>query len=294
MYKIVSKRYLTDNIIYMDILAPRVAKACKPGQFVIVINDEKGERIPLTVTDYDPVAGTVAIVFQTVGKSTYDLAKYEVGDSVESFVGPLGRPSDLCDLTVDELKQKKIIFVCGGVGTAPVYPQVKYLHSLGVDCDVIIGARSESLLILTEQMEKVATNLYIATDDGTKGFKGNGSALLNKLVKEDGKEYNHAVVIGPMIMMKFTSMTTKELGIPTVVSLNPIMVDGTGMCGACRVTVGGEVKFACVDGPEFDGHKINYDEAMRRQTMYKTEEGRAMLKEQEKNDNHKCGCGGDK
>ncbi len=294
MYKIVSKRYLTDNIIYMDILAPRVAKACKPGQFVIVINDEKGERIPLTVTDYDPVAGTVAIVFQTVGKSTYDLAKYEVGDSVESFVGPLGRPSDLCGLTVDELKQKKIIFVCGGVGTAPVYPQVKYLHSLGVDCDVIIGARSENLLILTEQMEKVATNLYIATDDGTKGFKGNGSALLNKLVKEDGKEYNHAVVIGPMIMMKFTSMTTKELGIPTVVSLNPIMVDGTGMCGACRVTVGGEVKFACVDGPEFDGHKINYDEAMRRQTMYKTEEGRAMLKEQEKNDNHKCGCGGDK
>ncbi|MCC8013918.1 MAG: sulfide/dihydroorotate dehydrogenase-like FAD/NAD-binding protein [Eubacterium sp.] len=294
MYKIVSKRYLTDNIIYMDILAPRVAKACKPGQFVIVINDEKGERIPLTVTDYDPAAGTVAIVFQTVGKSTYDLAKYEVGDSVESFVGPLGRPSDLCGLTVDELKQKKIIFVCGGVGTAPVYPQVKYLHSLGIDCDVIIGARSESLLILTEQMEKVATNLYIATDDGTKGFKGNGSALLNKLVKEDGKEYNHAVVIGPMIMMKFTSMTTKELGIPTVVSLNPIMVDGTGMCGACRVTVGGEVKFACVDGPEFDGHKINYDEAMRRQTMYKTEEGRAMLKEQEKNDNHKCGCGGDK
>lgn len=294
MYKIVSKRYLTDNIIYMDILAPRVAKACKPGQFVIVINNEKGERIPLTVTDYDPVAGTVAIVFQTVGKSTYDLAKYEVGDSVESFVGPLGRPSDLCGLTVEELKQNKIIFVCGGVGTAPVYPQVKYLHSLGIDFDVIIGARSESLLILTEQMEKVATNLYIATDDGTKGFKGNGSALLNKLVKEDGKEYNHAVVIGPMIMMKFTSMTTKELGIPTIVSLNPIMVDGTGMCGACRVTVGGEVKFACVDGPEFDGHKINYDEAMRRQTMYKTEEGRAMLKEQEKNDNHKCGCGGDK
>ncbi|MCD7854531.1 MAG: sulfide/dihydroorotate dehydrogenase-like FAD/NAD-binding protein [Clostridiales bacterium] len=294
MYKIVSKRYLTDNIIYMDILAPRVAKACKPGQFVIVINNEKGERIPLTVTDYDPVAGTVAIVFQTVGKSTYDLAKYEVGDSVESFVGPLGRPSDLCGLTVEELKQNKIIFVCGGVGTAPVYPQVKYLHSLGIDFDVIIGARSESILILTEQMEKVATNLYIATDDGTKGFKGNGSALLNKLVKEDGKEYNHAVVIGPMIMMKFTSMTTKELGIPTIVSLNPIMVDGTGMCGACRVTVGGEVKFACVDGPEFDGHKINYDEAMRRQTMYKTEEGRAMLKEQEKNDNHKCGCGGDK
>lgn len=294
MYKIVSKRYLTDNIIYMDILAPRVAKSCKPGQFVIVINDEKGERIPLTVTDYDPEAGTVAIVFQTVGKSTKDLEKYEAGDYVASFVGPLGRPSDLCDLTEEELKEKKIIFVCGGVGTAPVYPQVKYLRERGIDCDVIIGARNKNLLILTEEMEKVAGNLYIATDDGTLGFKGNGSQLLTKLVKEDGKEYNHAVVIGPMIMMKFTSMTTKELGIPTVVSLNPIMVDGTGMCGACRVTVGDEIKFACVDGPEFDGHKVNYDEAMRRQTMYKTEEGRALLAAEEKDDNHKCGCGGGK
>ncbi len=294
MFKIVKKAYLTDNIILMDILAPRIAKSCKPGQFVIVINDEKGERIPLTVTDYDADKGTVTIVFQTVGKSTHDLAKYNEGDFVKSFVGPLGRPSDLCGLTVDELKAKKIIFIAGGVGTAPVYPQVKYLHNLGVDCDVIIGARTKDLLILTEEMEKVAGRVYIATDDGSYGFKGNGSQLLTKLVKEDGNKYGHAVVIGPMIMMKFTSMTTKELGIPTIVSLNPIMVDGTGMCGACRVTVGGEVKFACVDGPEFDGHKVNYDEAMRRQTMYKTEEGRAMLAEAEKNDNHKCGCGGGK
>lgn len=292
MYKIVSKQQLTDNIYYMDILAPRIAASCKPGQFVIVIKDEHGERIPLTIADYDAEKGTVAIVFQTVGKSTIELAKYNEGDEVFSFVGPLGRPSDLCGLSAEELKQKKIIFIAGGVGTAPVYPQVKYLHSLGVDCDVIVGARSKNILIMLDKMEKAAANLYIATDDGSYGFKGNGSQLLTKLVKEDGKEYNHAVVIGPMIMMKFTSLTTKELNIPTIVSLNPIMVDGTGMCGACRVTVGSEVKFACVDGPEFDGHKVNYDEAMRRQTMYKTEEGRAILAMEEKDDNHVCGCGG--
>lgn len=294
MYKIVRKKCLTDNIIYMDIYAPRIAASCKPGQFIIVINDEKGERIPLTIADYDAEAGTVAIVFQTVGKSTRDLAEYEEGDSVADFVGPLGRPSDLCSLDDTELKEKKIIFVCGGVGTAPVYPQVKYLFNRGIDCDVIIGARNKDLLILTEEMKKVATNLYIATDDGSFGFKGNGSQLLTKLVREDKKEYNHAVVIGPMIMMKFTSMTTKELGIPTIVSLNPIMVDGTGMCGACRVTVGDEIKFACVDGPEFDGHKVNYDEAMRRQAMYKTEEGRAMLAAEDNKNGHKCGCGGGK
>ena len=296
MYKIVKKTMLTDTIFLMDIEAPRIAKSAYPGQFVIIKNSEKGERIPLTICDYDREKGTVTIVTQAVGKSTMELMTYNEGDYVSDFVGPLGRPSDLCELTDEELKAKKIIFVAGGVGAAPVYPQVKWLKERGIDCDVIIGARTKDLLILEEETKKVATNLYISTDDGTYGYDGRVTDLLKDLVQNQGKEYNHAVVIGPMIMMKFTSMMTKELNIPTIVSMNPIMVDGTGMCGACRVTVGDEVMFACVDGPEFDGHKINYDEAMRRQTMYKTQEGQAKLKYEEgaTHKNGGCGCGGDK
>lgn len=296
MYKIVKKQMLTDTIYLMEIEAPRVAKSALPGQFVIVKTTEIGERIPLTVADYDAEKGTVTIVVQAVGKSTMELMGYEEGDSVADFVGPLGRPSDLCEMSDEELKAKKIIFVAGGVGAAPVYPQVKYLHSKGIAADVIIGARSKGLIIFEEAMGKVAGNLYVGTDDGSYGIPGRVTDLLSDLVKNKGKEYNHAVVIGPMIMMKFTSMLTKELGIPTIVSVNPIMVDGTGMCGACRVSVGSEVKFACVDGPEFDGHLINYDEAMRRQAMYKTEEGRAKLRFEEgaTHKNGGCGCGGDK
>ncbi|NLZ47790.1 MAG: sulfide/dihydroorotate dehydrogenase-like FAD/NAD-binding protein [Clostridiales bacterium] len=290
MYKIVSKKELTNNIFLMDIEAPRVAKSAKPGQFVIVKNDEKGERVPLTIADYDEEKGTVTIVFQAIGKSTKELASFEVGYEVADFVGPLGQPSELIKEKIEDLKKKKIVFIAGGVGAAPVYPQVKWLHEQGVEADVILGSRSKSLMIFEEELKKVAGNLYVATDDGTYGFKGTGSDLLKDLVNNQGKKYDHAVIIGPMIMMKFTSMLTKELGIPTTVSLNPIMVDGTGMCGACRVTVGGQVKFACVDGPEFDGHLVNYDEAMRRQNMYKTEEGRKELKRIE-GDTHHGGCG---
>ncbi|AKN30126.1 NAD-binding oxidoreductase [Clostridium carboxidivorans P7] len=294
MFKIIEKKMLAPNIYLMDIEAPRVAKSCYPGQFVIVKMDEKGERIPLTICDYDAKKGTVTIVFQTLGESTKKMAEYEEGQTFSDFVGPLGQPSDLVHEELEEFKKKDIIFIAGGVGTAPVYPQVKWLHENGVNVDVIVGAKSKEHLILEEEMKAVCKNLYIATDDGSYGYKGLVTNLLKELIDKEGKTYNHVVAIGPMIMMKFVTKLTKEYGIKTIVSLNPIMVDGTGMCGACRVTVGDEVKFACVDGPEFDGHLVNFDEAMRRQTMYKTEEGRKLLKEIEGDTHHGkgCGCGG--
>ena len=296
MFKIVNKRELTDNIYLMDIEAPRVAKSANPGQFIIIKNDEKGERIPLTIADYNREKNTVTIVFQTVGAGTKKLAEFEIGDYVSDFVGPLGQPSEFICENIDELKNKKFIFIAGGVGAAPIYPQVKWFHENGIDVDVIMGSRNKELLILEEDMRKVAGNLYVATDDGSYGFNGRVTDCLKDLVENQGKKYDHAVIIGPMIMMKFASMLTKELKIPTTVSLNPIMVDGTGMCGACRVTVGGEVKFACVDGPEFDGHLVDFDESMRRQAMYKSEEGRATLKieEGETHSHGGCGCKGDK
>ncbi|MFW2487544.1 sulfide/dihydroorotate dehydrogenase-like FAD/NAD-binding protein [Clostridium chromiireducens] len=291
MYRIVSKRELTDNIFLMDIEAPRVAKSAKPGQFIIIKNDEKGERIPLTIADYDKEKGTVAIVFQTVGQGTKQLASFEEGEFVCDFVGPLGQPSEFVHENIEDLKKQNIIFIAGGVGAAPVYPQVKWMHENGIKCDVIVGSRNKELLILEEEMKKVAGNLYVATDDGSYGFNGRVTDCLKELVEVQGNKYDHAVVIGPMIMMKFMAMLTKELGIKTTVSLNPIMVDGTGMCGACRVTVGGQVKFACVDGPEFDGHLVDFDESMRRQTMYKTEEGRSVLKSEEGDTHNHGGCG---
>ncbi|MBU5592038.1 sulfide/dihydroorotate dehydrogenase-like FAD/NAD-binding protein [Clostridium sp. MSJ-4] len=296
MYKIVKKKVLAPNIYLMDIEAPRVAKSCDPGQFVIVKMDEKGERIPLTICDYDREAGTVTIVFQTLGESTKVMANYEEGEYFSDFVGPLGRPSDMVHEDLEDLKKKKIMFIAGGVGTAPVYPQVKWLHERGIEADVIVGTKTKELLLLEEELKSVSGNLYVATDDGSYGFKGMVTACLKDLVNNQGKNYDLVVAIGPMIMMKFVAMLTKELNIPTVVSLNPIMVDGTGMCGACRVTVGEEVKFACVDGPEFDGHLVNFDEAMRRQAMYKSEEGRKILKKEEGDTHHHggCGCGGDK
>lgn len=295
MYPIVKKEKLADKIFLMDVKAPRVAKTCEPGQFVIVKMDEEGERIPLTICDYDREEGTITIVFQTVGASTERMQYMNVGDAFQDFVGPLGCASELVDMDTEELKKKKIVFIAGGVGTAPVYPQVKWLHEHGVDCDVIMGSRTKDLLFFVEKMEKVATNLYVTTDDGSYGFHGMGTNQLQALVDE-GRVYNHCVAIGPMIMMKFVCLLTRELGIPTIVSMNPIMVDGTGMCGACRLTVGDEVKFACVDGPEFDGHKIDFEQAMKRAAMYKTEEGRRLLKFQEGDTHHGgCGnCGGDK
>jgi len=295
MFKIVKKENLAPNIYLMDVEAPRVAKSALPGQFLIVKMDEKGERIPLTICDYDKEKGTITIVFQTMGDSTKRMAEYEVGEYFKDVVGPLGQPSEFIHEDIEVLKKKKIIYVAGGVGTAPVYPQVKWLHENGISADVIVGCKSQNYLLFEEEMKSVAGTLYIATDDGSYGYHGFVTNLLKELL-DKGNGYDHVVAIGPMIMMKFIAKLTKEYGIKTTVSLNPIMVDGTGMCGCCRVSIGGEVKFACVDGPEFDGHLVNYDEAMRRQTMYKTEEGRKILRVAEGDTHHGgCGnCGGDK
>jgi ferredoxin--NADP+ reductase len=294
MYKILNAEKLTFNIYRMVVHAPRIAKHCEPGQFLIVKMNEEGERIPLTICDYDREAGTVTIVFQPIGYSTMEMAKLQTGDSFMDVVGPLGKPSEFVSEDIEELKKKKILFVAGGVGTAPVYPQVKWLHDHGVQADAIIGAKSKDYVILEEDFKKVC-NLYVTTDDGSYQRKGMVTKCLEDLAAE-GKKYDICVAIGPMIMMKFVCKLTKELGIPTIVSMNPIMVDGTGMCGACRLTVGGEVKFACVDGPEFDGHLVDFDQAMKRQKMYATEEGRAKLKAEEGDTHHGgCGyCGGDK
>lgn len=290
MYPILKAEKLAEKIYLMVVKAPRVAKNCQPGEFIIVKIDEVGERIPLTICDYNREEGTVTIVFQIVGASTERMSSLKAGDAFHDFVGPLGNPSEFVKEDIEELKNKKMLFVAGGVGTAPVYPQVKWLHEHGIDADVIVGAKNKDLLILEEEMKAVAGNLYITTDDGSYVRKGMVTDVVKDLVNVQGNKYDVCVAIGPMIMMKFVCLLTKELGIPTIVSLNPIMVDGTGMCGACRVTVGGKVKFACVDGPEFDGHAINFDEAMKRQQMYKTEEGRAILKLRE-GDTHHGGCG---
>lgn len=296
MYKILKAENLATNIFLMEIEAPMVARSCEPGQFIIAKIDEKGERIPLTIADYNREKGTVTVVVQIIGASTLQMSKMTAGESLCDFVGPLGIPSDLVTDDIEEVKKKKILFVAGGLGTAPVYPQVKWLHEHGIDVDVIVGAKTKDLVIMEEEMKAVAGNLYITTDDGSYGRSGMVTDTIKYLVNECGIKYDHCVAIGPMIMMKFVCLLTKELGIHTMVSVNPIMVDGTGMCGACRVQVGNEVKFACVDGPEFDGHLVDFDQAMKRQQMYKSEEGRAMLKATE-GDTHKnggCGCGGNK
>ena len=296
MYPIVRKEKLADQIILMDIKAPRVAKECLPGQFIIAKVDEVGERIPLTICDYDREKETVTIVVQTIGAGTMRMMDLNEGDELADFVGPLGCASELCmEENLEETKKKSIVFIAGGLGTAPVYPQVKWLHEHGVDVDVIMGSRTKDLLFYIDEMKAVAKNVYVTTDDGTYGFHGNGCQQLEALVGE-GKHYDTCVAIGPMITMKFVCVLTKKLEIPTIVSMNPIMVDGTGMCGACRLMVGGEVKFACVDGPEFDGHLVDFDQAMKRQQQYKTEEGRAKLAYEEGDTHHGgCGhCGGDK
>ena len=290
MYKILKAEKLAEKIFLMDVEAPRVARSCQPGEFVIVKMDEKGERIPLTICDFDREKGTVTIVFQIVGASTLKMSELQAGDAFQDFVGPLGQPSEFVKEDIEAVKGRKYLFVAGGVGTAPVYPQVKWMKQHGIDVDVIVGAKNKELLILEDMMKAQAGNLYITTDDGSYVRKGMVTEVIKDLVENQGKQYDVCVAIGPMIMMKFVCKLTKELNIPTIVSMNPIMVDGTGMCGACRLTVGDEVKFACVDGPEFDGHLVNFDEAMKRQQMYKTEEDRAMLKAVE-GDTHHGGCG---
>ena len=292
MYKIIEKKKLAPKIYIMKIEAPRVAKAAKPGQFIILRIDEKGERIPLTIADYDSEKGTVSIVFQALGGSTNKMSQFNEGDYFEDFVGPLGMPSELIKEDIEKLKKERIVFIAGGVGTAPVYPQVKWLGERGVKVDVIIGCKSKEYLIFEEEMKKYAKNVYVATDDGSYGYKGLVTGLLKELVQVKGIKYDRAIAIGPLIMMKFLAALTKELSIKTIVSLNPIMVDGTGMCGACRVTIAGQIKFACVDGPEFDGHKVDFDEVMRRQAMYKSEESKEAFRAAEGEKD--CKCRGDK
>ena len=278
MYEIILKKDLNPTITLMEVSAPRLAASAKPGQFLIVRADENGERIPLTVCDYNKERGTVTIVTQKVGASSRKICDLEQGESFQDVSGPLGRPSDFIELSDEEIGNKRFIFIAGGLGTAPVYPQAKYLHERGAKVDIIVGAKTADMLILEDEMSKVCDNLYICTDDGSKGMKGLVTEKLSQLC-EAGEKYDQAVSIGPMIMMKFVTLTAKKYNLPLVVSLNTLMVDGTGMCGACRVTVGGKVRFACVEGPEFDAYQVDFDEAMRRQTMYKSQEVEA---------DHKC------
>lgn len=290
MYKVIRKEILAENIFLMDVEAPWVARACLPGQFIIAKLDEEGERIPLTICDYDRMKGTVTIVVQAIGASTQRMEQLEEGDGFEDFVGPLGQASELClEENLEETKKKHIVFIAGGLGTAPVYPQVKWLHEHGVEASVIMGSRTKDLLFYIDEMKAVAKNVYVTTDDGSYGFHGMGTDQLQALY-DAGTTFDHCVAIGPMIMMKFVCLLTKKLELPTIVSMNPIMVDGTGMCGACRLIVDGEVRFACVDGPEFDGHKVDFDLAMARMAQYKTEEGRKKLALEE-GDTHHGNCG---
>ncbi len=277
MFKIVRKEVLNPAVKLMEIEAPYIARKAEPGQFIIFRVDEDGERIPLTIADYDREKGTVTIIFQEVGKSTKLLGALEQGESILDFVGPLGVASHLEGY-------KKAAVIGGGLGTAIAFPQAKKLHSLGTEVDVITGFRNSSLILLENELKAVSNRLFVATDDGSNGNKGFVTDILKRLV-EEGNEYDLVIAIGPLIMMKMVSLLTKQYGIKTLVSMNPLMVDGTGMCGGCRVTVGGETKFACVDGPDFDGHEVDFDEAMRRQTMYKSQEKKST-------DAHVCKLGG--
>lgn len=275
MFRIVKKEMLTSNICKMVVEAPMVARAARPGQFLIVRADEKGERIPLTISDFDREAGTVTIVTQAIGASTMAICAMNEGDAFADVVGPLGNPSEFVKWDDAEIKASSFVFLAGGVGSAPVYPQAKWLKEHGANVTVILGARTKDLLIYVEDLRSVSTDLQIATDDGSFGFKGNIPAMLEHLVVNEGKKYTDCVAIGPMIMMKFSVLMAQKLSIPVTVSLNTLMVDGTGMCGACRVTVDGKTRFACVDGPEFDGTKVDFDEAMRRQKQYVSQEREA-------------------
>ncbi|MBQ2275797.1 MAG: sulfide/dihydroorotate dehydrogenase-like FAD/NAD-binding protein [Lachnospiraceae bacterium] len=264
MYKIVSKEVLNDSVELMEIHAPYVARKCEAGQFIIIRVNEDGERVPLTIADYDREKETVTIIYQVVGYSTELLSKLNAGDSVQDFVGPLGKPAPLH-------KVDRVIGVAGGVGAAPLYPQLRKLHEMGVKVDVIIGGRSEEFVILEEKFKEFCDNVYIATNDGSKGTKGFVTDVLTDLI-EKGEKFDEVIAIGPLVMMKAVVGVTKPRNIPTGVSLNPIMIDGTGMCGGCRVTVDNKTMFACVDGPDFDGFLVDFDECITRQSMFKEEE----------------------
>ena len=274
MAKIVRKEVLNSSVTLLEVEAPKIARKALPGQFIILRIDDDGERIPLTIGDYDREKGTITIIFQKVGLTTMLLGDLNVGDDIKDFVGPLGVPTH-----IDE-GVKRVCVVGGGVGCAIAYPQAKYLHQAGYQVDVIAGFRSKDIVILEEEFKAACTNFYLTTDDGTYGEKGFVTDKLKSLI-ETGNQYDLVIAIGPVPMMKFVCKTTEPFGIKTLVSLNPIMVDGTGMCGGCRVTVGGKVKFACVDGPDFDGHQVDFDELMNRNTIYREQE--AAAKEQ-----HEC------
>lgn len=290
MFTIVRKEELAQETFLFEIEAPRLAKSALPGQFLIVKMTEKSERIPLTISDYDVEKGTIVIVFKAIGKSTRKMAGYNVGDKFADVVGPLGRPSEFVHLSDEERKNKRFVFVGGGVGIAPIYPQVKWLYEHGVKADVIVGAKTKSLLVYEKELDAIS-NLYVTTDDGSSQYKGLVTEMLQRLVDE-GKQYDEVIAIGPLIMMKFVSQLSSKLGIKCTVSLNSIMVDGTGMCGACRVSIGGETKFTCVDGPEFDGALVDFDNVMKRQAMYNNVEGHKILEREEKEEGHVCHVGG--
>ncbi len=273
MNRIVKKVVLNEQVVRMDIDAPRIAKKAEPGQFIIFRIDEQGERIPLTIADFDREAGTVTIIFQIVGASTMRLAEMNEGDTLLDFVGPLGVPTHLEGY-------KKVAVIGGGLGTAIAYPQAKKLSELGAEVHMITGFRNKDLIILEDECKKVSEKAIVATDDGSNGTKGFVTDVLKSLI-EEGNQYDLVIAIGPLVMMKFVSLLTKEYGIKTLVSMNPIMIDGTGMCGGCRVTVGGKTKFACVDGPDFDGHEVDFDGAILRQQTFKKYEKQAV-------ENHKC------
>jgi len=260
-YKIIRKVDLNPTIFLMEVEAPLIAHKAQPGQFIILRIDEYGERVPFTINDYDREKGTVTIIVQIVGKTTQDLAKLETGDYLLDFVGPLGVPTPLDGL-------KKVAVIGGGLGTAIAYPQAKKLHEMGADVTVITGFRNKDLVILEDELKKVSNKLIVATDDGSNGNKGFVTDMLQKEI-DAGEKFDEVIAIGPLIMMKFVCKVTEPYGIPTTVSMNPVMIDGTGMCGGCRIIVGGETKFACVDGPDFDGHKVDWDSAMKRGRMFK-------------------------
>ncbi len=264
MFKIVCKRELNPAVTYMEIEAPFVAKKAQAGQFIIFRIDEQGERVPLTIAGYDREKGTVSIIFQKVGLSTNMLGQMNEGDYIQDFVGPLGKPTEVEGM-------KRVCVVGGGVGCAIAYPSAKAFKEAGVQVDVIVGFRNKDIVILEEEFKAASDNLYIMTDDGTYGEQGFVTAKLQELL-EAGNQYDEVLAIGPIPMMKFVAKTTEPFGVKTIVSLNPIMVDGTGMCGGCRVTVGGEVKFACVDGPDFDGHQVDFAELMNRNSVYRERE----------------------
>ena len=262
MFKIVRKKQLNEQVVLLELEAPFIAAKAEAGQFIIFRLDENGERVPLTISDYDREKGTITIVFQTVGSSTTALGKMNEGDSISDVVGPLGTATEYGD------NIKKVAVVGGGVGCAIAYPQAKKLFGMGAEVDLIAGFRSKDIVILEDEMKKVTSNLYICTDDGSYGTKGFVTDKLKELI-EAGNNYDEVIAIGPVIMMKFISKLTEAYGIKTIVSLNPIMIDGTGMCGGCRVTVDGKIKYACVDGPDFDGHKVDFDELIKRNSAYR-------------------------